>query len=349
MTQEEKAKRYEEALERANKIYTDKYKPEIAAFCKQSLENIFPELKESEDERIRKAIIESLPKHGYLPQTNINVKDAVSWLEKQSKKPQGKSALEAINEEKVDNQNCVKPTDKVEPIFKVGEWLTENHPNNYARFVQILEIVNVQGKKRYRISRDLHNDEDIVECRFVEDNWHHFNMQDAKDGDVLVCENGWTCIFKTLVNDKTFSSYCFMDSMKWFCETGSECHTLEDEFVKAYNGKIYPATKEQRDTLMKAITDAGYEWNADKKELKKVEQNPTNKFDITTLKPFDKVLVRDNNKQKWTVDLFSFYDKDLVYIYACVGHYANQCIPYEDNEHLLGTTDDCDEYYKTWE
>ena len=74
-----------------------------------------------------------------------------------------------------------------------------------------------------------------------------------------------------------------------------------------------------------------------------------NKFDITTLKPFDKVLVRDNNEQKWTVDLFSFYDKDLVYKYVCVGHYVNQCVPYEDNEHLLGTTDDCDEYYKTWE
>ena len=25
-----------------------------------------------------------------------------------------------------------------------------------------------------------------------------------------------------------------------------------------------------------------------------------------------------------------------------------QCIPYEGNEHLLGTTDDCDDYYKTW-
>jgi hypothetical protein len=74
-----------------------------------------------------------------------------------------------------------------------------------------------------------------------------------------------------------------------------------------------------------------------------------NKFNIATLKPFDKVLVRDNNEQKWTVDLFSFYDKDLVYKYVCVGHYVNQCIPYEDNKHLLGTTDDCDEYYKTWE
>ena len=39
--------------------------------------------KESEDERIRKAIIESLPKYGYLPQTSIKVEDAIAWLEKQ--------------------------------------------------------------------------------------------------------------------------------------------------------------------------------------------------------------------------------------------------------------------------
>lgn len=74
-----------------------------------------------------------------------------------------------------------------------------------------------------------------------------------------------------------------------------------------------------------------------------------NKFDITTLKPFDKVLVRDNNSQKWTADLFSFCDRSLVYPYSCVGHYTNQCIPYIGNENLLGTTDDCDNFYKTWE
>ena len=73
-----------------------------------------------------------------------------------------------------------------------------------------------------------------------------------------------------------------------------------------------------------------------------------NKFDINNLKPFDKVLVRDNNTQKWTADLFSFFDKSLVYPYSCVGHYTNQCIPFESNKHLLGTTDDCDEYFKTW-
>lgn len=45
--------------------------------------------------------------------------------EKQGEKPQGKSALEAVKEEKVDNQNCVKSIDKVDPreldVDKLGK------------------------------------------------------------------------------------------------------------------------------------------------------------------------------------------------------------------------------------
>lgn len=75
-----------------------------------------------------------------------------------------------------------------------------------------------------------------------------------------------------------------------------------------------------------------------------------NKFDISTLKAYDKVLVRDTNEQVWVADLFSnVLDRPLGgYTFACVGHYPNQCIPYEGNEHLLGTNNDCDEYYKNW-
>lgn len=75
------------------------------------------------------------------------------------------------------------------------------------------------------------------------------------------------------------------------------------------------------------------------------------KFDITTFKAFDKVLVRDTNGQMWTADLFShIIDKkpNLTKTFVCAGHYASQCIPYEDNKHLLGTTNNCDEYFKIW-
>lgn len=75
-----------------------------------------------------------------------------------------------------------------------------------------------------------------------------------------------------------------------------------------------------------------------------------NKFDISTLKAYDKVLVRDTNEQMWVADLFSHVlDRPLGgYTFACVGHYPNQCIPYLGNEHLLGKCDDCGEYYKNW-
>lgn len=76
-----------------------------------------------------------------------------------------------------------------------------------------------------------------------------------------------------------------------------------------------------------------------------------NKFDITTLKPFDKVLVRDTDNEKWKPAFWGFYDIDHEpnYPYECCGNVFAQCIPYESNEHLLGTTKDCDEHYKTWE
>lgn len=71
-----------------------------------------------------------------------------------------------------------------------------------------------------------------------------------------------------------------------------------------------------------------------------------NKFDITTLKPFDKVLTRTTNSDVWGADLFGFY-KDGWFL--CNGHIGfRQCIPYKENEHLLGTTNDCDDFYKTW-
>ena len=79
-----------------------------------------------------------------------------------------------------------------------------------------------------------------------------------------------------------------------------------------------------------------------------------NKFDITTLKPFDsKVLVRHNKDNKWCASFFSHIDGDFhshCYKYVTIaGKSYPMCIPYEKNEHLLGTTNDCDEYYKTWE
>lgn len=69
-----------------------------------------------------------------------------------------------------------------------------------------------------------------------------------------------------------------------------------------------------------------------------------NKFDINTLKPFDKVLVRDCNYERWMTAVYS-HKQDNYFIAS--GHFK-QCIPYEGNEHLLGTSNDCSDFYKTW-
>lgn len=80
MTIEEKAKAYDEALGRAKEMRTTLSDQAISEY-------IFPELKESEDERIRKAIID----YFNLQEDNttysfISKKDIINWLEKQALK-----------------------------------------------------------------------------------------------------------------------------------------------------------------------------------------------------------------------------------------------------------------------
>ena len=73
------------------------------------------------------------------------------------------------------------------------------------------------------------------------------------------------------------------------------------------------------------------------------------RFDPKTLNPFDKVLVRYGDSDKWTCNFFSYIDQKRSY-YRCIYEYVKYCIPYnDDTKHLLGTTDDAPEYYRYWE
>jgi len=83
----------------------------------------------------------------------------------------------------------------------------------------------------------------------------------------------------------------------------------------------------------------------------KVEEPMVEMFDENTLKPFDKVLVRDFLSDEWVGDFFEkILENDIYYNVACAICRWAQCIPYnEETKHLLGTTDDCPEYYKWWE
>ena len=96
LTIEQKAKCYDEALERAKGVIEQN---PLMEYLKKGIEYIFPELKESEDEKIKGAIIHFISHTPTVPKGIIGKKTMLAWLEKQGDKPQGKSVLEAIKEE----------------------------------------------------------------------------------------------------------------------------------------------------------------------------------------------------------------------------------------------------------
>ena len=112
----------------------------------------------------------------------------------------------------------------------------------------------------------------------------------------------------------------------------AECFTADGKMYTYYNGEclLFPS-KEQRD------------WS--KFNVKKP------KFDPKTLQPFDKVLVRDTNSEKWRIQLFSHIIKDCFPSeYHCVNSCYNFCIPYnDDTKHIVGTTDEAPEFYRYWD
>ena len=110
--------------------------------------------------------------------------------------------------------------------------------------------------------------------------------------------------------------------------------TKQGKFYAAVGECIIFPSKEQRDW-------SKFERFWDKPKVEK--------FDPKTLKPFEKVLVRDNDSY-WTADLFSHIDVGINGGICCSCFRWRQCIPYnEETKHLVGTKEDCPEFYKWWE
>lgn len=73
------------------------------------------------------------------------------------------------------------------------------------------------------------------------------------------------------------------------------------------------------------------------------------KFDPKTLKPFDKVIIR--NGEEWQCDFFSHISGGEIFNKRCIGlGDKTVVIPYnDDTKHLVGTKDEAPEYYRYWE
>ena len=239
---EEKAQRYDEAFGRAKGLYA-KGAPDSLY-----LEEMFPELKESEDEKIREAIIDTLNRVDQrIIEINYGIKhkDAIAWLEKQGEQ---------------------KPADKVEPKFhfKVGQWIVATGKCVYL-------ITKIDGFNVTLV--DTNGDEYVFDASSLDDA-HEWTIQDAKDGDVLACPlpkghegEEQVFIFKC-INSRDYVDNC----IEYYCRVCEGVfYENENGYMGTTSSPLYPATKEQRNVLMKAMADAGYTFDFEKKELRKLK------------------------------------------------------------------------------
>lgn len=151
------------------------------------------------------------------------------------------------------------------------------------------------------------------------------------------CPKGWkfwSPIFGEVEFERNYENKGFFNVS--LVEDGTEWSFVYDATIFLGNIKsreimLYPS-KEQRD--WSKFTAPWY-----KKD----------KFDPSTLNPFDKVLVQISRDDIWSVDFFSYYNDEYKKC-ICTGlvHYF-YCIPYNDEtKDLVGTCNEAPDYYKWW-
>lgn len=286
-----------------------------------------------DDERLRKTTIGFLKY--FAEQGYENTVECIDWLKKQ-----GEQEEPQVYETEDGEIITYSETDGykfVESKFHEGDWVVNKFGDSWH--------IDSLDKKNYQVSDEKGNYNYFPISK--QDEMHLWTIQDAKDGDVIFYDDGWICIFKC-IHGIWYSSYCFITDDGEF-HTGYERHAVDSTI----HGNAHPATKEQRDILMKAINNAGYKWNAETRTLEKLVEpkfKVGDKFDPKTLNPFDKVLAR-NDREDWSCVFFSHIVKDEdTYPYACGYDMFTYCIPYnEETKHLAGRTDEAPEYYRYWE
>lgn len=195
-------------------------------------------------------------------------------------------------------------------VFIFNEYI--NDSNNYVRCYVMLDddgTLNIELSDYY-VTRFATEEEKQKLFQTIKDNGYHWNSE-TKTLEKLINKNKFI-IGTTITNGKIISKIISKDVDSYQLEDGNYVF-----FNEVHNWKLLP-----------------------------------NKFDITTLKPFDsRVLVRDYDSEPWRVSFWGCLINNLngYDYYDTTRGYYKQCIPYEGNEHLMGKTDNCTNFYKNWE
>lgn len=180
------------------------------------------------------------------------------------------------------------------------------------------EIVTVAFTRLGRLSGEFSNSECVLFPSKDQRDWNKFRIP-TKKGDVIMFNGQVPCL---VTGDYS------QDKKAWVCgllEDGDFCTNIihPSEWCPCF---YTFATEEVKDELFKAMDKAGYTWDGE--TLKK--KSP--------FKPFEKVLVRDSESDKWRCAFYSHFEPSGIYHYCTTGCVYAMCIPFEGNEHLVGTT-----------
>lgn len=234
----------------------------------------------------------------------------------------------------------------VKPMFKVGDWVVSTREPSLTYRILESNVTNELGELDYKVeiySNGIYEKTCFIASNKMDEWGHLWTIQDAKDGDVLVDTlsgtRALTILFISINEDDSISAYCGWNGYTFRVTIdGLGYGTLSST-------RYVPATQEQCDWFFKKMQEAGYQWDSEKKELEKIKSH----YNIENFHAGMPVLVRDMEGEQWTYTTYSHYDSSRGYKFmtsAC--QLFVQCIPFEGNEHLLGTTDMCDGQYINW-
>ena len=146
-----------------------------------------------------------------------------------------------------------------------------------------------------------------------------------KDGDIVVAEEDNyydRVIFIAAIKDDIVSKALINVRYK-------DYEVNYNEYRFGHNRNLRLATDSEKQQLFDALTKEGKYWDTEKKQVMDLKEHQ--------FKPFEKVLVRDDYEDEWRASFFSHIREGLSK-YVTTGLIWKFCIPYEGNEHLLGTT-----------
>lgn len=172
--------------------------------------------------------------------------------------------------------------------------------------------------------------------------------------------NGYnnTVCFATEGEKKKLFQVIKDNGYKWNAETKTLEKLVKPKFkvgdkivnrVNLYMGDISHQCVISEITEDKYILNDGGYINIKNQDIWELANDKKQRFDLKTLQPFDRVLVKVGSY--WRIEWFShMYEYKGDIYYACSRSDYKECIPYNDEtKHLLGTSEEAPEYYRYWE